>query len=150
MNQSSYSTIFFNWLNRQINNHNIVLSEHYHLSNSKPRQHCYNIQIWLKWIMAVHEQPQTNYRTPECSLPTYFYINLFCYYLKFLYWKPWMGRQGQKVGDVLCEDGQCVQNQDRFKNVYCFSHAGAHSSMSFMACGNNYVCYLVPALKLGR
>ena len=51
MNQSSDSTIFFNWLNRQINNHNIVLLEHYHVSNSKPRWHSFNINEWLKWII---------------------------------------------------------------------------------------------------
>ena len=51
MSQPSYSPCLLNWLNRQINNHNVVLLEYYHVSNSKPRWHSFNINEWLRWII---------------------------------------------------------------------------------------------------
>ena len=51
MNQPSYSPSLFNWLCRQIYNHNIVLLEYYHVTNSKPRWDYFSINEWLIWII---------------------------------------------------------------------------------------------------
>ena len=55
MSQPIYSPCLFIWLNRQINNHSIVLYYCiivlYCISNLKPRWHSFNINEWLKWII---------------------------------------------------------------------------------------------------